>query len=92
MHLTRAMAQPNELLASSLTLLAELQRAGKRVLRGTDLPRMDRQRLVRAGFLQEVVRGWYLPARPDEPKGSSATWFAGMREFIAGYCQERFAS
>lgn len=86
------MAQPNELLANSLTLLAQLQRAGKRVLKGADLPRMDRQRLARAGFLQEVVRGWYLPARPDEPKGSSAAWFAGMREFIAGYCQERFAS
>lgn len=86
------MAPSNELLASSLILLAELQRAGKRVLRGADLPRMDRQRLVRAGFLQEVVRGWYLPARPDEPKGSSAAWFGGMREFIAGYCQARFAS
>lgn len=86
------MAPPNEILARSLTLLAQLQQAGKRALKGSDLPRMDRQRLVRAGFLQEVVRGWYLPGRPDEPKGSSAAWFAGMRDFIAGYCMERFAS
>ena len=86
------MALPNELLAKSLTVLAQLQQSGKRVLQGTDLPRMDRQRLQRAGYLHEVVRGWYLPSRPDEPVGSTAPWFAGMREFIAGYCQERFAS
>ena len=86
------MAPPNELLAKSLVRLAQLQGAGKLVLKGADLPRMDRQRLLRAGFLQEVVRGWYLPARPEEQSGSTAAWFAGMREFIAGYCQERFGS
>ncbi len=84
------MAPPNQLLAKSLTLLAQLQQAGKRVLRGADLPRPDRERLLRAGYIHEVIRGWYLPSRPDEPAGSTAPWFAGMREFIAGYCQERF--
>lgn len=86
------MAPPHTLLAKSLALLADLQKAGKHVIRGTDLPRMDRQRLVKAGFLGEVFRGWYLPSRPDEPPGSSAAWFAGMREFIAGYCDERFGA
>jgi hypothetical protein len=46
----------------------------------------------KAGFVQEVVRGWYLPSRPDEPAGSSSAWFTGMREFIAGYCEERFGA
>lgn len=92
MRFTRAMAPPNELLAKSMTLLAQLQLAGKRVLRGADLPRMDRQRLLRAGYIVEVVRGWYLPSSPDEPAGSSAAWFAGMRDFIAGYCEVRFGS
>jgi hypothetical protein len=86
------MAKPNERLAKSLALLADLQKVGKRVVRGTDLPRMDRQRLQRAGFLEEVVRGWYLPSRPDAQPGSSAAWFAGMRDFIAGYCEERFGA
>lgn len=86
------MAPPNALLAKSLSVLAELQKAGKHVIRGTDLPRMDRQRLVKAGFLEEVFRGWYLPSRPDAQPGSSAAWFAGMREFIAGYCDERFGA
>jgi hypothetical protein len=83
-------APPNALLAQSLTLLAALQQAGKRVIRGADLPRMDRQRLVKAGFLEEVFRGWYLPSRPDAQPGSSVAWFAGMREFISGYCDARF--
>lgn len=86
------MATPNELLAKSLFVLAELQHAGKRVVRGAELPRMDRVRLLRAGFLEEVVRGWYLTSRPDGQPGSSAAWFAGMREFIAGYCEERFGA
>lgn len=86
------MATPNELLAKSLTVLAELQQAGKHVVRGAQLPRMDRARLVKAGFLEEVVRGWYLPSRPDAQPGSSAAWFAGMREFITGYCDERFGA
>lgn len=86
------MAPPNTLLAKSLTLLADLQKEGKHVIRGSELPRMDRQRLVKAGFLEEVFRGWYLPSRPDAQPGSSAAWFAGMREFIAGYCDERFGT
>ena len=86
------MATPNELLAQSLTILADLQKGGKHVVRGAELPRMDRQRLQKAGFIEEVVRGWYLPSRPDAEPGSSAAWFGGMREFIAGYCEERFGA
>lgn len=58
------MDRRNTLLAQSLTVLAGLQKKGKRVIRGSELPRMDRQRLVKAGFLEEVFRGWYLPSRP----------------------------
>jgi len=86
------MAPPNTLLAKSLTLLAKQQGAGKNVIRGSDLPRMDRQRLVKAGYLEEVLRGWYLPSRPDALRASSAAWFAGMWEFITGYCNGRFGA
>jgi hypothetical protein len=46
--------------------------------------------LLRAGFLKEVIRGWYIPRRPDEADADSTAWYASMREFIAGYAQERF--
>lgn len=86
------MATTNELLAKSLIVLADLQKAGRHVIRSADLPRMDRQRLRNAGYIREVVRGWYLSCRPDEQPGSSSAWFAGMRDFVAGYCEERFGA
>lgn len=46
--------------------------------------------MLRAGFLKEVIRGWYIPRRPDEVDGDSTAWYASMREFIAGYAEERF--
>lgn len=86
------MAKPNELLALSLSVLAKLQEEGRHVYQSKDLPRMDRQRLQKAGLIQEVIRGWYLLSRPDEQAGSSAAWYASMREFVAGYCNERFGT
>jgi hypothetical protein len=46
--------------------------------------------LLRAGFLKEVIRGWYIPRRPEEADADSTAWYASMREFIADYAQERF--
>lgn len=82
------MAAPNEKLATSLAALATL--APARAVAARSLTRTHRERLVRAGFLSEVVKGWYIQARPDDRAGDSTAWFASMREFIAGYCDERF--
>ena len=84
------MAAPNEKLAQSLAELAKLQSQGARVIRSSQLSRTHRERLVKGGFLQEVLKGWYLPGRPGESLGSSSAWFAGMRNFISGYCDDRF--
>src|SRR6476660_381060 len=87
------MATAHEKLAASLGVLHELQRAGKHVVRSAELSRTHLTRLKNSGYLQEVLKGWYIPTRPElgEP-GSTAAWFAGMREFVAGYCTERFGS
>ena len=88
------MATPNEKLAASLEELKTLQYKGLRVIRSAALSRTHRERLSRAGYLQEVIKGWYLPARPEVSsaslEGSTAAWFAGMRDFVAGYCEDRF--
>jgi hypothetical protein len=86
------MPSPNEKLADSLSKLAALQAQGHRVIKGKMLTRVHQERLVNAGFLQEVIRGWYLPSRPGDQPGSSAAWFAGMRDFVAGYGDERFGA
>ena len=85
------MATANEKLADSLDLLHQLQGAGKHAIRSSELSRTHLTRLKTSGYLQEVIKGWYLPSRPElEDTGSSAAWFASMREFIAGYCNDRF--
>ncbi len=86
------MAAPHEKLAQSLAELAKLQDQGARVIRSSQLSRTHRERLTKGGFLQEVFKGWYLPGRPGEPLGNTSTWFAGMRNFISGYCDERFGN
>jgi hypothetical protein len=84
------MATAHEKLASSLQALKALQDGGHRAIASKALSRTHRERLVHAGFLEEVIKGWYLPTRPGEQVGSIAAWFAGMRDFVAGYCTERF--
>jgi len=36
------------------------------------------ERLLRNGFLQEVIKGWYIPSRPDEVKRESTAWYASF--------------
>lgn len=86
------MAAPNEKLAQSLAELAKLQDQGARVIRSSQLSRTHRERLIKGGFLEEVFKGWYLPGRPGAPLGNTSAWFAGMRNFISGYCDDRFGN
>lgn len=84
------MPKPHEKLACALEALKGLQEGGLQAIPGPKLSRSDREALLRAGFLKEVIRGWYIPRRPDEAEGDSTAWYASMREFIADYAQERF--
>ena len=84
------MPKPHEKLASALEALKGLQEGGLQAIPGLKLSRADREALLRAGFLKEVIRGWYIPRRPDEADGDTTSWYAGMREFIADYATQRF--
>jgi hypothetical protein len=84
------MATPSEKLAESLETLKELQDQGTVAIRSRDLSRTHRERLVKNYFLQEVIKGWYIPARPDEPSGESTAWYASFWDFCASYLESRF--
>ena len=84
------MPKVHERLASALDALKGLQDGGLQAIPGAKLSRTDREALLRAGFLKEVIRGWYVLRRPDEAEGDSTPWYASMREFIAGYATQRF--
>jgi fido (protein-threonine AMPylation protein) len=86
------MPTPHEKLAESLAELEKLQAGGKRVFRSDELTRVHRERLLRAGFLQQVVRGWLIASSPGTAPGESTPWFASFWEFCARYCEERFSN
>jgi hypothetical protein len=85
------MPTPSEKLAQSLEMLHRLQSShGAAAIRSRDLTRTHRERLLANGFLQEVMKGWYIPSRPDEAKGESTAWYASFWRFSAVYLEERF--
>jgi len=86
------MASPHEKLAESLAILRALQERGVIAVRSTDLTRTHRERLVKNGFLQVVMKGWYIPARPEEVTGESTAWYTAFWGFCAAYLKERFGT
>jgi len=86
------MATPSEKLAESLEALRALQAQGGVAIRSADLSRTHRERLCRNGFLQEVIKGWYIPSRPDEAAGESTAWYACFWQFCAAYLSHRFGT
>lgn len=84
------MATPSEKLAESLDALRQVQKRGTVAIRSRDLGRMHRERLRKSGFLQEVMKGWYVPSRPDGAAGDSTAWYASFWPFAAAYLNQRF--
>lgn len=84
------MATPSEKLAESLEALRAIQQGGTEAIRSGDLSRTHRERLLNNGFLQEVMKGWYVPARPDERTAESTAWYASFWGFCAAYLGDRF--
>ena len=85
------MATPSAKLAESLELLHKLQNTnGAAAIRAKDIPRTHRQRLKANGFLRQVMKGWYVPSRPDEKDGDSTAWYASFWRFAAVYLETRF--
>ena len=59
-------------------------------MRSRELSRTHRERLQSNGYLKEVMKGWYIPSRPDETPGDSSAWHASFWDFCAAYLRERF--
>lgn len=81
-----------EKLASSLEELETLQSGGSIAIRSKDMSRTHRERLLKAGFLKEVMKGWYIPSRPDENAGESTAWYTSFWRFCAQYLSDRFGT
>jgi fido (protein-threonine AMPylation protein) len=84
------MSTPSEKLAQSLESLEQLQSHGKVAVRSSDLSRIHRERLLKNGFIGQIMKGWYIPTRPDQPVGESTAWFASFWQFCSDYFSDRF--
>ena len=84
------MATPQDKLAESLAVLKKLQDEGIVAIYTKNITRTHRERLVKSGFIKEVMKGWYIPSRPEEPAGESTAWYASFWGFCADYLNSRF--
>ncbi len=84
------MATPSDKLAQSLEALKALQDQGIVAIRTNNMTRTHRERLLKNGFIKEVMKGWYISSRPDEPTGESTAWYASFWGFCSDYLNSRF--
>jgi hypothetical protein len=77
-------------LAEALNDLRLVQETGSRVVRSSDLSRAARERLTNAGFLLEVLKGWYVSTHPSARPGDTTPWYSSFWEFCSRYCSARF--
>ncbi len=84
------MATPGEKLAKSLEALKEFQDRGIIAIKASELSRVHRERLLKNGFLSEVMKGWYLSVSSNEQQGDSTSWYASYWHFCARYLSDRY--
>jgi len=84
------MATPAEKLATALAALHDLQQNGLTAIHTDELSTTNRQWLVKQGFLKEVIKGWYIPVRPDEQAGDSTSWYANYWDFCCRYLETKY--
>lgn len=86
------MATENEKLANSLSALRDAQQRGATVLHGTtEISRVHLQRLLQNGWLEEVVKGWYIFSRPDQ-RGDATAWNMAYWDFVREYAYSRYGA
>jgi hypothetical protein len=86
------MPSPNEKLAGSLEVLADLRKDGGRIFASSELSRTHRDRLKRAGFVTSVIKGWWMATDPGARPGDTTAWYASFWEFCGRYCTSRFGN
>ena len=86
------MATVQEKLAESLEELKAYQDAhsDNLVIQGAEtLGRTHTERLVNSGYLQMVVKGWYIPSQPGS-EGDSTVWYVSYWSFVVAYLDKKF--
>ncbi|MHB8580755.1 MAG: Fic family protein [Ignavibacteriaceae bacterium] len=86
------MATPQEKLAQSLEVLKGFQnKQGIAIIKAEAISRVHKDRLLKNGFIKEVIKGWYISSNPEERKGDTTTWYTVYWQFCEVYLNDRFA-
>lgn len=83
------MALFEDLLAGSLERVTEV--AQHNVVRSNELSRVDRERLLKGGWLTPIIRGWYMLGHP-QAQGETSQWYGSYWTFMGLYLSKRFGT
>ena len=84
-----ATSQSGQALAAALGRVEKVARQG--IVQSSGMQRPDRERLQRAGWLQPIIKSWYLfGLSPDAGPGSTALWYGHFWDFARYYLTDRF--
>ncbi len=80
-----------EQIAATLSRVHEVaKKQGGNIVASADIERTDRELLIRTGWLQEIIKGWYMLVRPDVNGGESTAWYANFWDFIRIYLEHHY--
>lgn len=85
------MASIQERLAESLKVLKTYQDTHDNLVicGAKELGETHTKRLVDNGYLQPVIKGWYIPSFPGS-EGDTTVWYASYWSFVVAYANKRF--
>lgn len=88
------MARPQlsfrEKVARALTELHTVLGDNRNVVRGAELKAASRVVLQEAGWLREILKGWYFVCDPAVEDGDTTLFFANFWEYLGSYLTGRF--
>lgn len=88
--MARKALSAQELLSASLLHAQRSSNGG--IVRSADISRLHRERLIKIGWLQEIIKGWYVLVSPQVQAGSTAVWYPHFWAFARAYLSERFGT
>ena len=85
------MASIQEKLAESLKVLKDFQDTHESmIIKGYQVLGVTHtKRLIQEGYLQQIIKGWYMPSFPGS-EGDSTVWYASYWQFVVAYANSRF--
>jgi len=85
------MASVQEKLAESLSVLKQYQDTHENnIIQGMKtLGETHTKRLIQNGYLEQVIKGWYMPTLPGM-EGDTTVWYASYWQFVVAYANNRF--